>query len=135
MKTKNKWLILSLLWVGLMLYLSHQNGTDTFNTSNGFSVYLANMLHVDPQLFHGLVRKAAHLVLYFILAVLLRGWQIQRGKAPWPALVMAVVFSILDEGTKPLIPGRHCDAEDILLNDVGAALGYFISGCFEFFKR
>ena len=135
MNIKNKWFILSLLWVGLMLYLSHQNGTDTFNTSHGFTVYLANLLHVDPQWLHGLVRKIAHVVLYFILAVLLRGCQMQWGKAPWRALVMAVVFSIIDEGTKPLIPGRHCDVEDILLNDVGAVLGYFLSGCFEKFKR
>ena len=75
---------------------------------------------MDPQWLHGLVRKAAHVVLYFILAVLLRGWQIQRGKAPWLALVMAVVFSLIDEGTKPLVVGRYCDIEDILLNDVGA---------------
>ena len=42
----------------------------------------------------------------------------------WIALVLAVVFSVIDEGTKPLVVGRHCDIEDILLNDVGAALGY-----------
>ena len=34
------------------------------------------------------------------------------------ALVLAIVFSVFDEGTKPLVVGRHCDVEDILLNDV-----------------
>ena len=46
------------------------------------------------------------------------------GRKLWIALVLAVVFSVIDEGTKPLVVGRHCDVEDILLNDVGAVLGY-----------
>ena len=124
LKNKNTWLLLSLLWVGVMFFLSHQNGTDTFNTSHGFTVYLANLFHVDPELLHTIVRKAAHLGLYFILTLFLYGYQVLRGKAGWLALVAAVIFSVLDEGTKPFIPGRHCDGEDILLNDVGAVLGY-----------
>ena len=46
------------------------------------------------------------------------------GRKLWIALVLSVVFSVIDEGTKPLVAGRHCDIEDILLNDVGAVLGY-----------
>ena len=121
---KNIWLIAALLWVGGMFYLSHQNGTDTFNTSHGMTVYLANLLGVDAQWLHGIIRKAAHLVLYFVFAVLLVGSRREKNKTIWPAVVLALVFSLLDEGTKPLIPGRHCDVEDILLNDLGAVMGY-----------
>ncbi len=49
------------------------------------------------------------------------------GRKLWIALVLAVVFSVIDEGTKPLVVGRHCDIEDILLNDVGAVLGYVVA--------
>ena len=45
----------------------------------------------------------------------------------WIALALAVVFSVIDEGTKPLVVGRHCDIEDIMLNDVGAVLGYVVA--------
>ena len=46
------------------------------------------------------------------------------GRKLWVVLALAVVFSVIDEGTKPLVVGRYCDIEDILLNDVGAVLGY-----------
>ena len=49
------------------------------------------------------------------------------GRKLWIALVLAVVFSVIDEGSKPLVVGRYCDIEDILLNDVGAALGYVVA--------
>ena len=127
MKTKNNWFILSLLWVGLMFFLSHQNGPDTFNTSHGFTVWLAQLLGTDVELTHGVVRKIAHVGLYFVLVLLLCGWQALSGRKLWIALALAVVFSVIDEGTKPLVVGRHCDIEDILLNDVGAVLGYVVA--------
>ena len=59
--------------------------------------------------------------------MLLCGWQALSGRKLWIALVLAIVFSVIDEGTKPLVVGRHCDIEDILLNDVGAVLGYVVA--------
>ena len=125
------WGVSSLLWLGLMFFLSHQSGDDTFNTSHGFTQWLAALLGVETNWLHGIVRKAAHLILYMVLAFLLCGWQRQRKGRLWVALLVAVVFSFVDEGTKPLIPGRHCDVEDIALNDVGAVIGYVIAtwGC------
>ena len=107
-----------------MFFLSHQNGPDTFNTSHGFTVWLAQLLGTDVELTHGVVRKIAHVGLSFVLVLLLCGWQALSGRKLWIALVLAVVFSVIDEGTKPLVVGRHCDIEDILLNDVGTVLGY-----------
>ena len=121
---KITWCILSILWLCLMFFLSHQNGPDTFNTSHGFTVWLAQLLGTDVELTHGVVRKIAHVGLYFVLVLLLCGWQALSGRKLWIALALAIVFSVIDEGTKPLVVGRHCDIEDILLNDVGAVLGY-----------
>ena len=121
---KITWCILSILWLCLMFFLSHQNGPDTFNTSHGFTVWLAQVLGTDVELTHGVVRKIAHVGLYFVLVLLLCGWQALSGRKLWIALALAIVFSVIDEGTKPLVVGRHCDIEDILLNDVGAVLGY-----------
>lgn len=126
-KNRTIWCVATFLWLGIMFFLSHQDGTDTFNTSHGLTLYLSQLLNMDPQLLHGIVRKAAHLVLYFVLVMLLCGCQLGGRKRPWLALVLAIVFSIVDEATKPLIPGRHCDVEDILLNDVGVVLGYIVA--------
>ena len=51
------------------------------------------------------------------------------------ALVLAIVFSVFDEGTKPLVVGRHCDVEDILINDVGAVLGYVVAKDMKMARR
>ena len=51
------------------------------------------------------------------------------------ALVLAIVFSVFDEGTKPLVVGRHCDVEDILINDVGAVLGYVVARVMKMDRR
>ena len=45
------------------------------------------------------------------------------------------MFSVFDEGTKPLVAGRHCDVEDILLNDVGAAFGYVVARVMKMDRR
>ena len=118
-----------------MFFLSHQNGPDTFNTSHGFTVWLAQLLGTDVELTHGVVRKIAHVGLYFVLVLLLCGWQALSGRKLWIALALAVVFSVIDEGTKPLVAGRHCDIEDILLNDVGALLGYVVARVMKMDRR
>ena len=118
-----------------MFFLSHQNGPDTFNTRHGFTVWLAQVLGTDVELTHGVVRKIAHVGLYFVLVLLLCGWQALSGRKMWIALVLAVVFSVIDEGTKPLVVGRHCDIEDILLNDVGAVSGYVAAQIMKMGRR
>ena len=98
-------------------------------------MWLAQVLGTDVELTHGVVRKIAHVGLYFVLVLLLCGWQALSGRKMWIALVLAVVFSVIDEGTKPLVVGRHCDIEDILLNDVGAVSGYVAAQIMKMGRR
>lgn len=115
------------LWLLIMLYLSHQNGTDTWNTSHGMTVYLSSLLGIDPQWLHSIVRKLAHLVLYFVLELFTVFAAVKSGvKYPLKWTFLPIAVSLLDEGTKPLVPGRHCDAEDILLNDLGVVIGCIV---------
>lgn len=127
---KQVYYLLVVLWLVLMLYLSHQNGSDTWNTSHGLTVYLSNLLGLDAQWLHGVIRKLAHVGLYLILELLIVLAAVKSGaKKPWLWALLPLAVSLLDEGTKPLIPGRHCDLEDILLNDVGAAIGWIFLWC------
>ena len=57
---KITWCILSIIWLCLMFFLSHQNGPDTFYTSHGLTVWLAQLLGTDVELTHGVIRKIAH---------------------------------------------------------------------------
>lgn len=104
------------IWFVLMMFLSHQPGPDTAKTSGGISLFIANLLSMDPHEVHGFIRHAAHIGLYIVLAtsmgVLLR----HRGYRWLTVLGVLVAIAVLDEATKPLVAGRHCDIEDILLH-------------------
>lgn len=76
---------------------------------------------------NGVVRKKVHVGLYLIFAMLFCSWQVLSERKMWIALVLSVAFSVIDGEIKPLVVGRHYDIEDILLNDVGAALGYVVA--------
>jgi VanZ family protein len=68
----------------------------------------------------GLLRRATHFTLFAVLG-LLTGFGFG-----WYGIVAVIVWSIVDEVTKPLIPGRHCSAVDILLNLAGVVLGILV---------
>lgn len=65
----------------------------------------------------GTLRRAAHIILFFFLS-LFAG----LGFGIWGVGAVAL-WAVVDEATKPLIPGRHFSALDILLNLVGVAFG------------
>lgn len=74
---------------------------------------------------HWLVRKAAHLTEYGILALLWR--RALAGGAPlgaaagWVALAISVACAALDEGRQARLPTRTGAVSDVLLDTVGAA--------------
>lgn len=65
----------------------------------------------------GLLRRAAHVFLFAVLALLAA-----LGFCWW-GVGFCAVWSVADEATKPFIPGRHCSAMDMLLNLAGVAAG------------
>lgn len=63
------------------------------------------------------LRRGAHVILFLVLglfAALSFGWY---------GVGFVAMWSVVDEATKPLIPGRHCSALDIGLNLIGVAAG------------
>ena len=90
--------------------LSHATGTVSGNQSK----WLSSMTGVKE----GLLRRAAHVILFAALAVT-AGF----GFGVW-GIVGVAAWAILDEVTKPIIPGRHfCLWPDVVLNLVGCLIG------------
>ncbi|HLQ82308.1 MAG TPA: VanZ family protein [Pseudogracilibacillus sp.] len=64
----------SIVWMGVIFYLSHQPATDSAATSRGILLYLLNLLPIPVEyegVFHTIIRKSAHFMAYLILAVLI----------------------------------------------------------------
>lgn len=49
-----------------------------------------------------------------------------RGRGPWAAVALAVLYGALDELHQWFVPGRNSDARDWLADAVGALAGVFI---------
>ena len=63
------------------------------------------------------LRRFAHVFLFTVLSLL--------GAAGFGryGIGFAAVWAVIDEVTKPLVPGRHCSDVDIFLNIVGVVAG------------
>jgi VanZ family protein len=124
-------------WVGLVLFLSFQNGQDTANTSLTFT---QNLLHLfmknEPDfttlmLWDGRFRLAAHfflLFLYGILSVLvLTEWTNRLSIVLTISCVTGLLLAVVTEVGKIAIAGRHYSFSEMCLNAAGALAGIAIT--------
>jgi VanZ family protein len=117
------------LWALLMSIAS----TDTFSSEHTSRIILPLLQALLPhataatlELTHFTIRKSTHFVEYFILSVLLLravrgnrgGWMIRWALG---ALVIAALFSMLDEFHQSFVPSRTASPWDSLLDTTGAA--------------
>lgn len=119
-------IVFTIVWFILMMFLSHQPGPDTANTSSGISLLIASLLNLDPHMVHSFVRHVAHVVLYLVFAVSLGILLRHRGYGWLLILEILIIIAALDEATKPFVDGRHCDIEDIGLNCTGNVMGLLL---------
>ncbi|MGH7948574.1 MAG: VanZ family protein [Candidatus Binataceae bacterium] len=73
---------------------------------------------------HGLIRKAAHFVMYGVLFFLLIRGPL-RGREGL-ALLVCVAVAFGDEGHQMLVPGRKGSLYDVALNTTGALFARFL---------
>lgn len=99
-----------ILWLCVMLYLSHASGEHTARQSRE--------LHRITRINEKVLRVVAHLVCYMVLGVL---WAITVDVSIWLAALIPV--AVIDEGTKQFIKGRHTSYPEMGLNILGAAIG------------
>ncbi|MDO5337433.1 MAG: VanZ family protein [Eubacteriales bacterium] len=114
-------LILTILWFFFMTYLSHQDGEHTSRASRDLAEHL-RFLDTDINDLNGKLRRAAHIVVFAVFTFLL-GLTLDFGGASLKWMIIAAVWSYVDETTKPWIQGRHFSWFDVGLNLIGTAIG------------
>lgn len=119
----------ALIWTGLVLGFS----SGDFSAENTGSLLAPVLIWLFPWItpdqigaIHGLVRKAAHVTEYGILAMLwfralTRGVSFRVPTAAWLALAISVATAIVDESHQATVPSRTGSAADVLLDSFGAA--------------
>ena len=115
------WFLPPLCWTGVIAYLG-SGGWGGDETSAWFVRILSALLpDVSPEVVqaaHFLIRKAAHVFEYAVLAIL---WRRATG-GTWSALALAVLTASLDEFRQSFIPTRTGSVYDVLLDGTGAAV-------------
>lgn len=105
------------LWMGVIFFLSAQ----------------PTLPHHPDTLLDSILKKAAHVIEYGILAFLIwralsRGW----GDHSWPALAVGFVVSVLyaasDEYHQTFVPGRNGTLMDVGFDTVGALVALLVVG-------
>ncbi|EPZ59897.1 hypothetical protein H477_0730 [[Clostridium] sordellii ATCC 9714] len=78
-KFKNIWVGLTIIWMGLIYYMSNQPASISSSQSGGFINMLSNLPIIGNTIkelmkigiAEFLIRKSAHMFLYFMLAILI----------------------------------------------------------------
>lgn len=118
-------LALTIIWFIFMTFLSHQDGEHTGKASRELAEDLAehlSFLGADVNALNGKLRRLVQVVVFLVLTVLL-GLNLHFGGLPMLWLLIAPVWSYVDEATKPLIQGRHFSWFDVGLNLIGTVIG------------
>lgn len=132
MKKKHCYTILCILWMLVIFWFSAQAADDSQELSDVFVRLLDALFSLDimkndiiRDMTSFLVRKAAHMSEYAVLAILLGLTIREYKKEPWLlfALAATAVYAATDEVHQLFVPGRSGQLQDVLIDTAGGALG------------
>lgn len=121
--------LIALVWLGVLVFLSSQNGESTAATSLPMAEWLQQHIFttMDVGSVHMMIRRDAHFIVFFVesllfLTAVYNVWgKLWRSVAT--ATVLCVSLAYIDEAHKVFIPGRHCQWNEAGMNATGALLG------------
>lgn len=121
-------------WYAVIFLFSAQTGAESGEISDRLAFDLLRLETDNPwtlsevqyalfQLVTFLLRKAAHMAVYFVLTALLllalRGIFVSaRRQAAW-AIGLCAVLAALDEVHQYFVPGRSCQLRDVVIDTLG----------------
>ena len=143
-------IILSVLWMCLIFYFSHQPSYNSDKTSNDVIDKLINIvekvsnyefneeeLNIINKSLVFPVRKSAHFIIYLILGILfynlIRLYMNKNFKILIISILMCVIYACSDEIHQLFIFGRSGELRDVLIDSIGSLLGVMIA--YKFYKR
>jgi VanZ family protein len=122
--------------------------TEAFSSQNTFSLVKTILRSLFPKisshevrLIHGMIRKAGHVIEYFILGLLLfrgfRGGSTASWKWRWNlfAVIGVVVWAVSDEWHQSFIPTRTASVVDVGIDTVGGILAQLVSALRHCYTR
>lgn len=109
----------------MIFLLSTQTGEQTGALSFNLARWIRNTFEL-PMLVgevNDSLRKLAHIVVFFVEGILIYAALEGRTRAFLQSCGISAALSVVDEGHKFMIQGRHCHFNEMLLDAVAAAAG------------
>ena len=137
-----KWfkIILLILWMGLIFSFSNQTGTSSSSLSTKVLTRIAVTIDKDMtdeeidefvDKYSFIIRKVAHLTIYFILGILayinLREYMKMTPALVIYSIIFCLVYASTDEIHQLLVNGRSGNIYDVILDTCGSTLAILIS--------
>lgn len=144
MKKKHCYAILCIIWMLVIFWFSAQVADDSQEMSDFFVRLLDAVFSLDimrneiiRDMTSFLVRKAAHMSEYAVLAILFGLTIREYKKEPWLLLALAVTatYAATDEFHQLFVPGRSGQLKDVLIDTAGGALGLGLLALILYLKR
>ena len=142
MKKKHCYAILCIIWMLVIFWFSAQVADDSQEMSDFFVHLLDAVFSLDimrneiiRDMTSFLVRKAAHMSEYAVLAILFGLTIREYKKEPWLLLALAAAYAATDEFHQLFVPGRSGQLKDVLIDTAGGALGLGLLALILYLKR
>lgn len=127
----------TLIWMGIIFYLSSQPATQSAHLSNGVKNNLLSVLtsfipgidNLELRSLDFYIRKNAHFIAYLILGtMMLFALVLSEVRKPANlALLICLLYAVSDEFHQLFVPGRSGQFRDVLIDGAGAVLGVLIA--------
>ena len=144
MKKKHCYTLLCILWMLVIFWFSTQVADDSQEMSDVFVRLLDALFSLDimkneiiRDMTSFLVRKAAHMSEYAVLAILLGLTIREYKKEPWLLLALAATaaYATTDEFHQLFVPGRSGQLKDVLIDTAGGAIGLALLALILYLKN
>ena len=144
MKKKHCYAILCIFWMLVIFWFSAQVADDSQEMSDFFVRLLDALFSLDimkkeiiQDMTSFLVRTAAHMSEYAVLAILFGLTIREYKKEPWLllALTATAAYAATDEFHQLFVPGRSGQLKDVLIDTAGGALGLGLLALILYLQR
>lgn len=135
MVEKRIYLVLAVIWMIVIFNFSHQPAIISADQSGNLVEVLCNIPIIgfvannisQLEMADFLIRKAAHMFSYFVLAVLWFMYMYDNSKSVFNvsiySFILTFVYACSDEFHQLFIQGRSGEIRDILVDSTGAIIG------------
>ena len=121
---------LILIWMALIFFMSNQVAQDSSSLSRIFVEPIEAYVPASQGIATFLVRKSAHMFLYFILGIMVfslsREFKFSDRKRTLYSLLFVFLYAISDEFHQKFVSGRSSELRDVLIDSIAGLLGIFL---------